>query len=161
MPHIYPNGNDFTADVFVVHKNKVLLRMHDKYKIWLAVGGHIEIDEDPNEAAIREVKEEVGLDIVLSGKCSSSETRRLKFMFEGCKELMVPRRMNIHPINEHHNHISLVYFATSETDDVKPSGSDVSNEWRWFDMEDLEKNNLGIKESIRYYAVEALMELGK
>lgn len=37
------------------------MRRHDKYKIWLGVGGHIELDEDPNQAALREVKEEVGL----------------------------------------------------------------------------------------------------
>jgi len=35
---------------------KVQLRKHDKYNIWLSVGGHIEPDEDPNQAAIREVK---------------------------------------------------------------------------------------------------------
>src|SRR3989338_1219545 len=34
-------------------------------KIWLSVGGHIEHDEDPSQAAIREVKEEVGLDVKL------------------------------------------------------------------------------------------------
>jgi len=46
MAHIHEKI-DFTASVFVVHKNKVLLRMHDKYKMWLSVGGHIELDEDP------------------------------------------------------------------------------------------------------------------
>lgn len=64
MPHIHEKI-DFTVEVFIVHKNKLLLRMHDKYKIWLSIGGHIELNEDPNEAAIREVKEEVGLDIDL------------------------------------------------------------------------------------------------
>ena len=62
MPHIHKRI-DFAVDVLIVHKNKVLLRKHDKYKIWLAVGGHIELDEDPNQAAIREVKEEVNLEI--------------------------------------------------------------------------------------------------
>lgn len=56
MAHIHYK-NDFTVEVFVVHQDKVLLRLHDKYKIWLSVGGHIDLDEDPNKAAIREVKE--------------------------------------------------------------------------------------------------------
>ena len=59
MPHIHEKI-DFTAEVFIVHHNRVLLRLHDKYNIWLSVGGHIELNEDPMEAAIREVKEEVG-----------------------------------------------------------------------------------------------------
>ena len=66
MAHIHEKI-DFTADVFVVHKDKVLIRTHDKYDLWLAVGGHIELDEDPNQSAIREVKEEVGLDVELVG----------------------------------------------------------------------------------------------
>ena len=64
MSHIHDLIN-FTVEVFIVYQNKVLLRLHDKYNLWLSVGCHIELDEDPNQAAIREVKEEVGLDIVL------------------------------------------------------------------------------------------------
>jgi 8-oxo-dGTP pyrophosphatase MutT (NUDIX family) len=60
MPHIHEKI-DFTAETFIVYKNKVLLRLHDKYKFWASVGGHIELHEDPNEAAVREAKEEVGL----------------------------------------------------------------------------------------------------
>ena len=56
MPHIHEKI-DFTVGVFVVHKNKVLLRKHDKYHLWLDVGGHVELNEDPTEAAVREVKE--------------------------------------------------------------------------------------------------------
>jgi len=44
MPHIHEKI-DFTADVFVVYKDKVLIRKHDKYDKWLAAGGHIELDE--------------------------------------------------------------------------------------------------------------------
>ena len=67
MPHIHEKM-DFTVETFIVHKNKVLLRKHDKLKIWMSVGGHVELDEDPVEAALREVKEEVGLDITLYQK---------------------------------------------------------------------------------------------
>ena len=56
---------DFCAETFIVYKNTVLLRKHDKLKRWLSVGGHIELYEDPSEAAVREVKEEVGLDVEL------------------------------------------------------------------------------------------------
>lgn len=155
MPHIHEKI-DYTADVFVVYKNKVLIRMHDKYKIWLAVGGHIELDEDPNQAAIREVKEEVGLNVELVGVAPVFNEDSPEY-----KELFPPRFMNIHAINPTHKHISLVYFAKSQTDEVKPSGSDMSNEWHWFTKEELEKNDTGIKASIRHYALTALKELAK
>ena len=40
LPHIHEKI-DFTVEVFIVYKNKVLLRMHDKVKKWLGPGGHI------------------------------------------------------------------------------------------------------------------------
>jgi 8-oxo-dGTP pyrophosphatase MutT (NUDIX family) len=112
MPHIHEKI-DFTVEVFVVHKNKVLLRKHDKYHIWLSVGGHIELDEDPIQAAIREVKEEVGLDIELFGDTDTLDANRDEY-----QELLPPQFLNRHRINENHEHITLVYFATSKTDQI-------------------------------------------
>lgn len=78
MPHIH-DKIDFCSETFVVYKGTILLRKHDKNKIWRSVGGHIELDEDPNEAAVREVKEEVGLDVVLfneAGKLPAFKTKK-------------------------------------------------------------------------------------
>ena len=86
MAHIHEKV-DFTAEVFVVFENKVLLRKHDKYGRWLSVGGHIELEEDPNQAAIREVKEEVGLDVVLW-----DEGMQFTVQEENFKNLIPPRR---------------------------------------------------------------------
>src|SRR3989344_5859609 len=105
MPHIHEKI-DFTAEVFIVHQDKVLLRKHDKYKIWLSIGGHIELDEDPNQAALREVKEEVGLGVDLYNPHSTP------FPISS-GELIPPIFVNRHRINEKHEHVTLVYFATS------------------------------------------------
>ena len=83
MPHIHEKI-DFTVEVFIVHKDRVLLRMHDKFKKWMSVGGHIELDEDPEEAARREVKEEVGLEIELIGN------QRLFHDVDHSRELIPP-----------------------------------------------------------------------
>jgi 8-oxo-dGTP pyrophosphatase MutT (NUDIX family) len=56
---------DFTVAVFVVHRDRVLLHMHRKLGLWLPPGGHIEPNELPDEAAIREVEEEAGIGIDL------------------------------------------------------------------------------------------------
>ena len=54
---------DYTVVIYIVFENKVLLVNHKKLRKWLPLGGHIELNEDPEEAAIREAKEESGLDI--------------------------------------------------------------------------------------------------
>lgn len=40
---------------------KILLVDHKKAQLWLPSGGHVEIDEHPKEAAIRECEEELGV----------------------------------------------------------------------------------------------------
>jgi len=147
MPHIHEKI-DFAADVFVVHNNKVLIRLHEKYNKWLSVGGHIELDETPADAALREVKEEVGLDVTLI------PSRQIPSYEGEYQELMPPWYMNIHPINESHKHISLIYFATSTTDAVVPERP--TDQWKWFSLEELETGDHGISESILFYAKEAL-----
>ncbi|HEY4493252.1 MAG TPA: NUDIX domain-containing protein [Candidatus Paceibacterota bacterium] len=153
MSHIHEQI-DFVADVFIVYRDKVFLRMHDKLHVWLSPGGHIELDEEPNHAAIREAKEEAGLDIELVGTKTDFPSEYLGF-----EHLIPPRFLNIHNIGANHKHISFVYFARTLTDAVKPSGDDISNEWRWLAKSELEKNELGVLEPTRTYALTALSEL--
>ena len=156
MPHIHEKI-DFVSDVFVVYKNKVLIRKHDKYDKWLAVGGHIELNEDPNVAAIREVKEEVGLGIELVGKRLDVKDKS----WSGYRNLIPPRYMNIHSINSTHQHISLIYFAKSVSDKVVDEGVEKSKGYKWFTKQDLKRNDEGISELVKFYALEALDELGE
>lgn len=151
MPHIHEKI-DYTADVFVVYQNTVLLRKHDKYKIWLGVGGHIELDEDPNEAAVREVKEEVGLDIVLDGYIPERAE-------DHSKDLIPPAYLNRHNISDTHEHISFVYFAISKTDKiVETIEQEKSEEVRWFTKEELIADE-SIVSNVKYYALKALEKL--
>ncbi len=156
MSHIHEKI-DFCVEVFIVRKNKVLLRIHDKLDIWLSVGGHIELSEDPNEAAIREVKEEVGLDITIVGDAqgiaeSQPENR-------GYRYLIPPRYMGRHPVSATHEHIALVYFATAKSDVVSDSILDHEKgaETRWVSQEELDAMDL--VPNVRFYAKKALEEL--
>lgn len=155
MPHIHEKI-DFTAEVFIVYQDKVLLRIHDKYKKWLSVGGHVELDEDPNQAAVREVEEEVGLEVRLYHHPSHQAVEQ-----QGYKELIPPEFMNIHRINDTHQHISLVYFATSDTDQLILSEDERSDGCRWFTKEELDQPQYGIDETIKKYAKTALEKLVK
>lgn len=149
MPHIHEKV-DFTVEVFVVYKNTVLLRKHDKYKIWLSVGGHIELYEDPNQAAIRETKEEAGLAITLLGRVASTGTN------ENFKELLPPRFLNRHRINETHEHVTMVYFASTSTNKITQGSAEISDEMRWFTSAELDDPRYELRENVKYYAKRAL-----
>ena len=153
MPHIHEKI-DFTVEVFIVHKNKVLLRKHDKYKIWLSVGGHVELNEDPNEAAVREVKEEVGLDVTLADGLRPAGNDA-----NGYKELIPPKFLNRHTISSNHEHVSLIYFAAAPTDSIENEGREKSDECKWFTEEELNDPSYALRESVKLYAKTALKEL--
>ncbi|HAQ02481.1 TPA: NUDIX hydrolase [Candidatus Nomurabacteria bacterium] len=158
MPHINEKI-DFCVEVFIVYKNKVLLRIHDKLGFWLSVGGHIELDEDPIEAAIREVKEEVGLDIEIIGESNGplngdDKNRNYKY-------LIPPRYLGRHPVNDKHEHVVFVYFAKSKTDLISESilEHEKGVEMKWMTSDDL--NKIEIIPNVKFYALEALKELGE
>src|SRR5258708_747044 len=134
MSHIHEKI-DFTVGVYIVYQDKVLLRMHEKYHIWLPPGGHIELDEDPNEAAIREVKEEVGLDVELW-----NGNQKLSYQDDKERELIPPISLSRQQISPTHEHLDHLYFGTSKTDVVVPESP--TDEWRWLKKDELDSLDL-------------------
>ena len=55
----------FTATGIVLHQDTVLLIEHVKLGWWMPPGGHIDPNEDPVQAILREVLEETGLDCAI------------------------------------------------------------------------------------------------
>lgn len=148
MPHIH-ELIDFTVDVFIVYDNKVLLIFHKKLKMWLQIGGHVELHEDPDQALFREVKEECGLEIeIIGGKEPDFEEQGTKFLY-------APAFMNIHDIDEKHKHIGLTYFAKA-TSDKFIYNEEEHSDIRWFSEEELEKPEFNVSQGVRFYAKEAL-----
>ncbi|KGX86089.1 NUDIX hydrolase [Pontibacillus litoralis] len=54
-----------TGSGFILDEEHMLLIYHPFLKMWIQPGGHVEAGESPLEAAIREVKEETGIDVHL------------------------------------------------------------------------------------------------
>ena len=48
MAHIHEKI-DFTVSIFVVQDGKILLIHHRNLNKWLPLGGHVELDEDPEK----------------------------------------------------------------------------------------------------------------
>jgi 8-oxo-dGTP pyrophosphatase MutT (NUDIX family) len=153
MAHIHEKI-DWTVSVFIVHADKVLLRVHDKYHTFLGVGGHVELDEDPLTAAKRECMEEVGLAIHIPGEDEAQLYLKDRFQL---RTLPPPAKMNIHFISDTHQHCDIIYYATCESTDVIPENADDS--WEWLTKEEIEKRD-DIIGYIKYCALGALAELG-
>jgi 8-oxo-dGTP pyrophosphatase MutT (NUDIX family) len=144
----------FTVAVFVVHEGRVLLHYHRKLGKWLPPGGHIEDNELPDEAAIREVREETGIRARLVGGRGLA--------IEDPRQLVVPAGIQVEQIYAGHEHIDLVYFARPDPDDVRSAEVDPrlaeSDQVGWYAAAELAR--LGANAEIRAWARRALDALG-
>ena len=147
MAHIHEQI-DFVVNVFIIYNDKVLLIHHKKLNRWLAIGGHIELNEDTDEALFREVKEECGLEIEVLNEKPTIEAQDTKFLY-------TPSFLDIHKISDTHKHIGLVYFAKAKSDKFIHNKEE-HNDIRWFSGKDLEKAEFNINNAVKFYANKAL-----
>ena len=129
MPHIH-ELIDLTVSAYIFFEDKVLLMHHKKLNTWLQPGGHVELDQDTDEALFAEVKEETGLDIeVLAERAPTTPT-------EHEKPLLRPTFVDIHWINDVHRHLNLSYICRAETDEIQLAEAE-ANDLRWFTREEV------------------------
>ena len=160
MAHIHEKI-DFTVAIFVVHDAKVLLIYHRKLDKWLPLGGHIELDEDPEIAALREAREESGVDVELIGE-------RPPTTEPGTRALVAPRFLDIHRITDTHEHIGMIYWARPKrksTPDPSQEGNKLSlaagehHEIRWCSGKDLDNLLPPMSNAVKWYCRKALEEV--
>ena len=143
----------FTATTFVVYQDKVLLHRHKKFGTWLPAGGHIERDELPEIAAVREVKEETGLDVILY----NPDAPLFLADDESC-QLHRPMHLLLENINPYHQHIDFIYYGTAVSNRLNPANGETKC-MKWFDHNDLETTQMPT--NVRVCAQEALNLLGE
>lgn len=103
---------EFTVAVFVVHEDHVLLHRHKRLQRWLPPGGHIEPGELPDEAAVRETREETGLDVELVDAPLELAAASHEEVEEGSPARLVqPLGIQLEDISPGHQHIDLIYVA--------------------------------------------------
>ncbi len=152
MAHIFYDL-DFTVAVFVIRDGRVLLVRHRKLQKWLPIGGHIEIGENPEEAALRETLEESGLKVELVGAKPPRE-------FPGTQILTAPSYLDVHDISGDHRHIGLIYFAKSAEGEPRLATAE-HHDIRWFTPAELAAPEWAVPEAIQFYAHEALAKLAE
>lgn len=148
---------DLCVETFVVNDDAVLLRLHEKYNYWGTPGGHIDPGEDVNEAALREVWEEAGLQIVLVGPEGWE-----KIDTKTNQDLVPPIFINRHSINDIHDHSAFVFAAKSNSREINPQTEedrqkDAKCIWvTQTELDELLKNDERLRPEIYRYASLAL-----
>ena len=124
------NMKHFCASAFIINpKNKkILLVKHSDYDKWLQPGGHIEDDETPEEAAVREVYEETGLKITLIGEHFPRE-----------EDLIRPLGVQCNRKQDGNRYIDIIYAAKPNSDNIELKINDESTEIGWFSRNELDR----------------------
>lgn len=146
MPHIH-EAYDFTVAFFIVFEDTVLLVHHPRYDKWIPAGGHIELNEDPEQALFREIAEETGLDVELLAD-------KPEINSPGTKFLPTPAYLDVHEANLPHKHISLTYFARATTNQAILS--DEHSELKWFAENNLDDPQYALSPAVIFYCRAAL-----
>lgn len=151
MSHLHEKI-DFTVSIFIVKDQKVLFIFHKQLNRWLPLGGHIELNENPEEAAIREAQEESGLEVELVGDRPPIQKE------QGFVPLLQPHYMDIHLIKEPHWHIGMVYFARVKSGEVKLNTQE-HRDIQWLSDKDFDDLKWGLTEPLKFYSREALRKI--
>jgi 8-oxo-dGTP pyrophosphatase MutT (NUDIX family) len=100
---------ELAATTFVFLGGRFAIHWHQKVSKWLPPGGHVEEDELPHHAAVREVLEELGVDckLVMSNQPDL-----------GIDTVPLPIAILVEDIDDCHKHVDMIYVATTEAEKI-------------------------------------------
>ena len=131
----------FTATVYVVNDGAAALHRHPKLGIRIPPGGHVDRDELPHEAGLRETREEIGLEPTLLDETGAVGAPNGKTLPRPREQLLYD--IDSHDGNSYHQHIDHIYFATVPSREISPGADEAAVEaWDWYDAESLRQSDL-------------------
>ncbi|MFD1449236.1 NUDIX hydrolase [Oceanobacillus sojae] len=124
-----------TASAIIIKESNpdyMLMMLHQNLKKWLQPGGHVDPDERPVESAVRELKEETGMDGEVDAAVS-----------------LIPLDIDIHTIPANpkkgegtHQHYDFRYIVKVNTEVIL--GNIENNKVAWVHIKDIDNNGLKI-----------------
>lgn len=118
----------FTATTYLLNseKTKMLFLYHQKLNSWLPPGGHLHHNESPEDAARREIREEIGTTNF------SFYQNEIPSIFDGRTYMMLqPHFLIKEEIEDNHYHMDFIYYASlPELVYVSPENATL----RWFSL---------------------------
>ncbi|WP_336359122.1 NUDIX hydrolase [Haladaptatus sp. ZSTT2] len=143
----------FTSTVYIVNDGATALHDHKHLDMWLPPGGHIDRDELPHEAAIREVKEETGLDVTLFAKRTGASSPTVEPLPEPAHLQLAD--VNVYDEHVGHQHIDFVYFGRVEHRDITPEDGEIET-WHWFTKDELREDGDRLEPDVIAHGIEAI-----
>lgn len=122
----------FCVSVFVYDRDtkKFLLVKHKKMGTWVQPWGHVELNEDPEEAAIREVYEETGVRIKIIGERKPRDC-----------DYILPLAIQKNVVNDKHIHMDFVYVAYLDGSNELTLNENESTDIAWFSLTEIKNSS--------------------
>lgn len=118
-------SSHLVATAYIVHEGRVLLVFHKKLQKWLPAGGHVEPGETADQAAVREVREELGISVELVSALPAPYHNSLPLPFDS----------EVHNVGDH-DHWSLDFLAKPLAMPTTHNAAEL-DEFRWFSRKEL------------------------
>jgi 8-oxo-dGTP pyrophosphatase MutT (NUDIX family) len=122
LPHPFDQQADpthVTGSAIVLGPRGILLHRHKRLGLWLQPGGHLEPGESPWDAAIREAREETGLDVCWLPGVGAGQAPPLA-------------HVDVHDGGRGHTHLDLRYRLRVDGVDYPQPPPGESQDVQWF-----------------------------
>ena len=118
----------------MVYQGRTLLHWHAKIQQWMPPGGHLDPNEDPVAGALREVREETGLNVELFSPAPAYD-------FIQPAQLLPPVTILVENVEDQdgpHHHIDFIYFARPKAGEaLRPIPE--TDSWTWVEGAQIER----------------------
>jgi 8-oxo-dGTP pyrophosphatase MutT (NUDIX family) len=129
--------NDFTATGVILNdlRDRVLLIFHKKLGKWLPPGGHVDPQEMPHDAALREVFEETGVvativDTSVALNISPANTSEYQMPTPFC---ILHERIPASAKDVEHMHFDFIYLLQASEGEINKAEREITDA-RWFSL---------------------------
>lgn len=136
----------FTSSVYLFRRtdegSEIALLHHKKLDKWMIPGGHVDENENPSEAAAREVHEELGLEI----EFLSSNHHHFGEALSDARETVAPELIveEFVPDDDEdgdHIHVDFLFFAEAASSDLRINEREARNA-DWFTPETVPRTQM-------------------